>query len=106
MTIRLHLSRPMDVRDGASSLPDMATLCRLRSMVPGSQKYLNPTKHFYHLDMVKLSFNFYKDGDYINQVYKDASAADKQLAACWELTCKDRPEHGDFENELYFNQVN
>lgn len=47
--------------------------------------------------MVKLHFDFAKEGDYVNQVFKDNKKRD--AAACWTLVCKDEPSK---QGDLYF----
>lgn len=66
----IHLDKPIDVRQAAERLPDLSHLCQLRNQYD-KKKLINPKKHFYDKDAIKLTFDFHKDGNFVNQVFND-----------------------------------
>ena len=92
----LNLEREVDFREAAAQLPDLAHLCRLQNTVD-KKKFINPARYWYDKDLIKLTFDFRKEGDFVNQVYKDNG--ERASAACWSLSCKDSPNG---EDDMYF----
>jgi len=95
-TMMLRLSRQVDFREAAARLTDLSKLCRLQNQY-SKTSFINPSKYFYDKNTARLIFDFEKEGDQVNTVYKDNN--EKQQAACWILRCKDS---ADGDDDIYF----
>ena len=96
LQMMIHFNRQIDFRDVADKLTDLSQICRLQN-VYSKTSFINPKKYFYDKDQAKLLFDFAKEGDRVNQIYKDNGQRDN--AACWVLRCKDS---SDGEEDIYF----